>query len=101
MNSIIRRYPEEIFIRTFSQFAWKKPPLSRPVLGTIESVSLITQRDILSFYKKVYTTQNIIVTVVGNFDKRNYYNPSAIFSKISMNILAKKNTNTASFSFRY
>jgi len=62
--------PEEIIIELFHQFAWQNHPLSRPVLGTIESVSLITQRDILSFYKKVYTTQNIIVTVVGNFDKK-------------------------------
>lgn len=62
--------PEENIIELYHQFVWQNHPLSRPVLGTIQSVSQITRKDIASFYKKVYTTQNLIITVVGNFDEK-------------------------------
>ncbi|HOV32358.1 MAG TPA: pitrilysin family protein [Candidatus Hydrogenedens sp.] len=62
--------PEENIIELYHQFVWQNHSLSKPVLGTIQSVSQITKRDIASFYKKVYTSQNIIVTVVGNFDEK-------------------------------
>ncbi|MCA1901402.1 MAG: insulinase family protein [Candidatus Hydrogenedens sp.] len=61
--------PEENIIDLLHQFIWQNHPLSRPILGTFDSVSQITKRDISSFYKKYYTTNNLIITAVGNFEE--------------------------------
>ncbi len=68
--SLLEDTPEDIIIDLFHQFVWQNHPLSRPILGTTQSIKKITRIDITSFYKKIYTAQNIIITVVGNFDEK-------------------------------
>lgn len=67
--SLLEDTPEDIILDLFHQFVWRKHPLSRPILGTARSVKHLTQNDIISFYKKIYSAQNIIITAVGNFNE--------------------------------
>jgi len=67
--SLLEDTPEDIILDLFHQFVWQKHPLSRPILGTARSIKHLTQHDITSFYKKIYSAQNIIITAVGNFNE--------------------------------
>lgn len=67
--SLLEDTPEDIILDLFHQFVWQKHPLSRPILGTARSIKHLTKHDITSFYKKVYSAQNIIITAVGNFNE--------------------------------
>ncbi len=42
--------------------------LGRPILGTIKSVSAFKKGDILKFYKKYYSTDNLIISVAGKVE---------------------------------
>jgi predicted Zn-dependent peptidase len=42
--------------------------LGRPIIGTSENVSRFTRDDLISFMKKHYTGENLIVGVVGNIN---------------------------------
>ncbi len=43
-------------------------PYANPVEGTEESVSSITREDVISYFKKWYVPNNMILIVVGNFN---------------------------------
>ncbi len=45
-------------------------PLGRLISGTHKTVEKITRADILKFYKKYYTPENMIIGVSGNFDEK-------------------------------
>ncbi len=68
--SLLEDTPEDIILDLFHQFVWQKHPLSRPILGTARSIRKLTKKDITSFYRKVYSAHNVVITVVGNFDDR-------------------------------
>lgn len=68
--SLLEDTPEDIILDLFHQFVWQNHPLSRPILGTARSIKSLTRRDITSFYRKVYSAGNVVITVVGNFDDR-------------------------------
>lgn len=51
----------ETFVRTF----WRGHPLGAPILGTAETVRLITLSDLGRYYRKTYTPGNLIVSVAG------------------------------------
>jgi len=68
--SLLEDTPEDIILDLFHQFVWQNHPLSRPILGTARSIRKLTKRDITSFYRKVYSAHNVVITVVGNFDDR-------------------------------
>jgi predicted Zn-dependent peptidase len=48
---------------------FKKIPAKNNIGGTKETVSKITREDIIKFYQQHYVKKNMIITVVGNFDK--------------------------------
>lgn len=49
---------------------FKKIKAKNNVGGTKQTVSKITRNDILAFYKKHYVAKNMVISVVGNFDKK-------------------------------
>ncbi len=50
----------------FQRALFKNHPTKYPTYGTPAAVNGFTRRDVLDFFKKQYTTSNIIITVAGN-----------------------------------
>jgi len=53
----------------FTGVLFKKHPAKLPTYGTVEAVKKIRRNDILNYYNKYYTPNNIIISIVGNFNK--------------------------------
>ena len=68
--NMVEDSPQELIQDMYLECFWKKHPLGRPIAGTKKSVSGITREDIRKFFKKHYTTSNIVVTVAGNIRHR-------------------------------
>jgi len=60
--------PEELLNDFYLEQVWKKNPLGRSILGTLETVSSIRRDDILSFLEKYYHPSQIVISVAGNFN---------------------------------
>lgn len=43
-------------------------PLSKPILGKYEQLKSYTKADITAYWRKHYTPNNIVISVVGNYD---------------------------------
>ena len=70
--------PEDLVYDLASEAVWGDTPLGRTVLGTRESLSLITPQIMREYIKTHYTAKNIIISVAGNmcdgfFDLLNEY----------------------------
>ncbi len=48
----------------FRETLFEDHPFSRPLLGTMESVSLVTRDDLSDLHSRLYTPRNLVVTVV-------------------------------------
>ncbi len=53
----------------FTKTLFKKHPARLPTYGTVEAVKRITRKDLLDYYHKYYNPNNIVLSVVGNFNK--------------------------------
>jgi zinc protease len=53
----------------FSSTMFKVHPVSVPVIGYQSCIQDITREDMLRFYKKHYTPQNCVVSIVGDIDR--------------------------------
>lgn len=53
----------------FTKTVFKKHPAKLPTYGTVEAVKRITKEDLLNYYLTYYTPNNIIVSIVGDFNK--------------------------------
>ncbi|MGE5404155.1 MAG: M16 family metallopeptidase [Candidatus Saccharibacteria bacterium] len=58
--------PDELVHDVFNQTILVQHPLGRPILGTSEKVSAITQETIYKYYRSYYKPQNMIIAVAGN-----------------------------------
>ena len=58
--------PDELVYDVFIENFWKGHPLGKPVQGTIEKVSKITQRKLMEYFRKSYTPENIVIAAAGN-----------------------------------
>lgn len=59
--------PEEAIYDDFEDLVFAGHPMGRNILGTVDSVSNITKKDILQFIKDNYHTDKIVVAVLGNY----------------------------------
>jgi zinc protease len=55
--------------REFVRNLFKTPSYSNPLLGELETIDSFTRSDVLDFYKQYYKASNMILSVVGDFDK--------------------------------
>jgi predicted Zn-dependent peptidase len=62
--------PEYLVHEIFSSNFWKGHPLGRPILGTRQTVSSFDRDVVESFYRKVYSPSNILITAAGNLKHR-------------------------------
>jgi len=53
----------------FTKTLFKKHPAKLPAYGTVKAVKRITRKDLLNYYHKYYIPNNIILSIVGNFNK--------------------------------
>lgn len=53
----------------FDKALFKKHPAKLPPYGTVKAVKSLTRKNMLSYYNKYYIPNNIILTIVGNFNK--------------------------------
>ena len=61
--------PESVAYEQFCKDFYEKSPLKRPIIGTKESLEKIKKQDIEEFVKTHYIAPNIVVSVVGSFEK--------------------------------
>ena len=61
--------PEELVHDIFNQIVWSKNSLGMPVLGSEKTLKSMTREKILQYMEDNYTPENIVISVVGNFDQ--------------------------------
>ena len=61
--------PESVAYEQFCKDFYSNSSLSRPIIGTKESLENITKKDIEEYVQQQYTAPNIVVSVVGSFEK--------------------------------
>lgn len=67
--SMTKDDPESVAYDRYCEMFFDGNSLSRSVLGTKESLSKITRDDIVKYVKENYIARNIVVSVVGHYDK--------------------------------
>lgn len=61
--------PEESIYDEFENSIFPDQTLGLPILGTRESLEPINAQDLLRFRNQLYTTHNLVFSIVGNFRK--------------------------------
>jgi zinc protease len=61
--------PSQVCIKEFMKMMFKNHPYSREVLGTKESLDLITRDTLVNYHKSIFNHNNIAVCAVGDFDR--------------------------------
>jgi predicted Zn-dependent peptidase len=51
-------------------FLFDKHPLAKPIIGDLKTLHKINKHDIITFYKKYYKPDNILIGISGNFDDK-------------------------------
>ena len=59
--------PEEAIYDDFEDLLFEGHSLGRNILGTVDSVSKITQKDVKDFISENYHTDRIVIAVLGNY----------------------------------
>jgi predicted Zn-dependent peptidase len=60
--------PGDVVHDVFTEAVFGNHPLGRPVIGTVDSISSMTRRQIHSFYRRRYQPEQIVVAAAGNLD---------------------------------
>ncbi len=60
--------PEDLVHELHLMEVWKGHPLSRPILGTRETVSSMTRKGIVHFLARTYDPKRIVISVAGHFE---------------------------------
>ncbi len=63
--------PEERLYDLFAEKTWAGHPLGRPIQGTEESVSKMSRKTVLSFFRQAYVPPNLVVSAAGKLSKKN------------------------------
>ena len=60
--------PDDLVHEIFSEHLWENHPLGRPILGTPDSVSALSQDVLRGYFNSTYVAPNLIVAAVGNIE---------------------------------
>lgn len=60
--------PEQTAYDLFSANLWRDHPLSRPILGSPETISTVSRAEIMAHYRRFYRYDNMILVVSGAVD---------------------------------
>ncbi len=67
IDMTLENFEESVFDFSFSEI-YGEHPLGRPILGTVESVESIKCEELFKLYKKIYSPQNMLLSVSGDVD---------------------------------
>jgi len=62
--------PEDNVHEQLEENIWKDHPLSYPISGYKKTVQKITKKQIVEYMDKYYRPDNMVISVVGNFDEK-------------------------------
>lgn len=65
--------PEDAVHDVLSGLMWKDNPIGFPIAGTSASLDAINHDVIISYYNRFYRGENMVISVVGNFDEAEMY----------------------------
>jgi Predicted Zn-dependent peptidases len=65
--------PEDLVTDLLSKAAWPQSSIGYPILGEYSTLKEFSRDRIIDYMNKQYTTENIVVSVVGNFDYHKLY----------------------------
>ncbi len=76
IRSIYMRYDQPIYraIDLMVDAHYGKHPFHKPRMGYPETIEKFKREEITVMYKKVYAPNNMVITVVGNFDEKKLIN---------------------------
>jgi predicted Zn-dependent peptidase len=60
--------PDDLVHEMFAEAYWNGHPLGRPILGTPETVSALTQPILQQYFRETYVAENFVVVAVGNLE---------------------------------
>ena len=60
--------PSRVASRLLFETAYVTHPYRKPVIGTVDSVRSFTREDVLRFYEKWYTADNMVLVIGGDFE---------------------------------
>mgnify|MGYP001179516715 CR=1 FL=1 len=63
--------PEDLVYDLVSSTYFGSHRLGQPILGTIENLNRFTRDEVLAFFNRFYTPNNMVISVAGNFDENN------------------------------
>lgn len=66
--------PEDLAHDELSKVMYQDNSLGYPILGTIETLSNMTRKDIVDYYQRYYIPNNIVISVVGNVEYEDVIN---------------------------
>ncbi|MEE9591742.1 MAG: pitrilysin family protein [Thermodesulfobacteriota bacterium] len=58
--------PDDLVHDIFFKAILKGHPMGRPILGEIQNINSIKRKDIISYFKRFYNSDRIIITAAGN-----------------------------------
>ena len=61
--------PDDYIMDLLDEKVFRRTPLAKPVLGSRSNIRGLRREDILDYIQTWYTRDNIVVSVVGNFDE--------------------------------
>jgi len=89
--SMMEDTPDEYIHVLSDQTFWRGDPLGRPILGTKETVSKITRKDILDYVSRFYSPKRIVIAAAGNVDHdllvdyfRSFLEPLPVENNVSL-----------------
>jgi predicted Zn-dependent peptidase len=62
--------PEDLVQELHTGLVMGRHPLSRPILGQIETIARLRRQDLLDYIEMNYRPQEMVLAVAGNFDRR-------------------------------
>ncbi len=67
--NMIQDSPEDLVSDLACSVYYADDPLSRPILGTPESVQAFTRQDLVHYMNRLYRPDNMVVAAAGSFDR--------------------------------
>lgn len=94
-------FPEDLLYELVDKMIYDKIPLAYPILGTVESVSRLDKKKITDYFYEKYTSDNIIISLTGNFDEVQSYDLlNKAFGNFNINSKSIQDNNAYVFEMK-
>lgn len=62
--------PEDLVYELLNEIIFEKTSLGHPILGTEDSIGSLNREEILKYFYKHYSSENIVISLAGNIDTK-------------------------------